>query len=62
MMKHFRLMVLAAAAFLASCAGKPAQEQANPLATKVVVTVSCVRGDTWLSELPTSRPTSMPPQ
>ena len=36
-MKHFRLMVLAAAAFLASCAGKPAQEQANPLATKVVV-------------------------
>ena len=37
MMKHFRLMVLAAAAFLASCAGKPAQEQADPLATKVVV-------------------------
>ena len=36
-MKHFRLMLLAAAAFLASCAGKPAQEQADPLATKVVV-------------------------
>lgn len=37
-MKHFRLLMLAAAALLlASCGNKPAKTQADPLSTKVVV-------------------------